>query len=150
MTHNKLPADPAALILGIISLVLGVAGCCCYGVTAIVPLILGIIGLVVANKSLREYQTHPEAFSPISKGNVVTAKVLNIIAIVLNGLVVAIVIVFFILYGTLFSAAVFSGMNNDNYEYYDDDYKIEKEVDSISEDTLELKEDIYEIEIEEN
>lgn len=87
MIENKLPADPSALVLGIVALVIGFAGCCCYGIFAIIPLILGIIGLIMANKSIKEYALHPEAFSRSSRSSVGTAKVINIIAVVFSGFV---------------------------------------------------------------
>ncbi len=70
MNQNKLSADPLALILGVLALVIGLASCCCYGITAIIPLSMAIIGLVTANKSLREFGENPEAFSPQSRSNV--------------------------------------------------------------------------------
>ena len=53
MKQSKLSADPTALILGIVALVIGFAGCCCYGLFAIIPLALSIVGFVMANKSLK-------------------------------------------------------------------------------------------------
>ena len=152
MSYTKLSADPLALILGILALVLGIAGCCCYGVTALIPLVLGIIGLVLANKSLRDYQQNPEAFSVQSKNNVNTAKVINIIAIVLNSIIFIVALVVFAIYGTLISSAVLSGIrdvNETNENYYDtkievdslqtwedDAYMMEKEMDSVNIDSL--------------
>ncbi|RKE98574.1 CCC motif membrane protein [Ichthyenterobacterium magnum] len=146
MNYNKLPADPTALILGILGLVIGIAGCCCYGVLAIVPLTLGIIGLVMANKSLREFVENPEAYSPQSRSNVATAKVLNIIAIIFNGLIMIVFIILFVVYGTFMSTAIMEGIkqsqnedyyeweNDSLYDYEEDDYIIEQdtiEIDSI-------------------
>lgn len=152
MSYTKLSADPLALILGILALVLGIAGCCCYGVTALIPLVLGIIGLVLANKSLRDYQQNPEAFNVQSKNNVNTAKVINIIAIVLNSIIFIVALVVFAIYGTLISSAVLSGIrevNETNENYYDDKievdslqtweddaYMMEKEMDSVNIDSL--------------
>ena len=68
--QNKLPADPSALILGIVGLVIGIAGCCCYGFTAIIPLGLSVAGLVMANKSMKLYRLNPEEFSESSRSNV--------------------------------------------------------------------------------
>lgn len=151
---NKLPADPLALILGILALVIGVAGCCCYGVTAIVPLSMAIIGLIVANKSLREFDQNPDAFDPQSRNNVNTAKIVNIIAIIINSLVFLIAFAALVFYGTFISSAVLDGIENGNFEanddfYYDteieadstdiwedDTYIIEEEMDSIQVDSL--------------
>ena len=156
MNKNKLSADPLALILGIIALVIGIAGCCCYGITAIIPLIMAIIGLVSANRSIKEYETNPEVFSLQSRNNVGTAKVINIIAIVMNGLVVIFSIAAIAFYGTMVSSEMFNEFNkmdtyNDNIyqdyewqsdtinEWEDDDYIIEEETDSVSIDVIEEK-----------
>jgi len=149
MNQNKLSADPIALVLGIIALVLGVAGCCCYGITAIVPLAMSIIGLVMANKSLREFGENPEAFNPQSRSNVNTAKIINIIAIVLNGLVVLIALVALAFYGTLFSSAILDGIQNGNFE--EDDYYYESEYETTiePEDSENWDDDTYIIEEEE-
>ncbi len=149
MNQNKLPADPLSLILGILALVIGIAGCCCYGITAIIPLIMAIIGLVSANKSLREFGENPEAYNAQSRSNVNTAKIINIIAIVLNGLVVLFALAALAFYGTLVSSAVLDGIQNGNFE--EDDYYYESEYDdtiieSESSDTWE--DDTYIIEEE--
>ncbi|MBC2843540.1 CCC motif membrane protein [Winogradskyella flava] len=153
MNHNKLPADPLSLVLGILALVIGIAGCCCYGITAIVPLILGIIGLVTANKSLRQYGENPEFYSYQSRSNVNTAKVINIIAIVMNGIIVLFAIAAIAFYGTMLSSGVFEELRKnsryndfDNYDeemdtIWDDDYDMEIEEDSVNIDAL-LKEEI--------
>jgi hypothetical protein len=142
MNQNKLPADPLALILGILALLIGIAGCCCYGITAIVPLIMGIIGLVTANKSLREYRENPEAFSPQSRSNVNTARIINIIAIVMNAVIVIIAIAVIAFYGTMLSSGMLDDFKVDTYE--DDGYfDTEIEVDTSStwdEDTYIIEE----------
>ena len=150
MNYNKLPADPMALILGILGLVIGIAGCCCYGVLAIVPLTLSIIGLVMANKSLRDFAENPEAYSPQSRSNVATAKVLNIIAIIFNGLIMIVFIIFFVVYGTFMSTAIMEGIkqsqnedyyeweNDSLYDYEEDDYIIEQ--DTIQIDSIKVEE----------
>jgi len=154
MYKSKLSADPTSLILGIIALVLGIAGCCCYGITAILPLGLAIGGLVMANRSIKEYRANPEAFDQSSYANVNTARIINIIAVILNAIVVLIFIIVLILYGTIFSAAFLESMrqgsieNNDyeyeNYEWEtdtdapeaaDDAYILEREIDSVTIDS---------------
>lgn len=135
MNQNKLPADPLALILGILALVIGIVGCCCYGVTAIVPLTMSIIGLVVANRSLREFGENPDAYDPQSRSNVNTAKIINIIAIVFNSLIFLAALAVFAFYGTLISSAILEGMENGNFE---DDYYYDSEMDS---DTINIWED---------
>ena len=141
MNQNKLPADPLALILGILALLIGIAGCCCYGITAIIPLIMGVIGLVTANKSLREYRENPEAFSPQTRSNVNTARIINIIAIVLNGLIFFIAVIGLIFFG----AAMTSGMLDDlNYDSSEDDDYFETEIEADTTNTWE--DDTYIIE----
>jgi hypothetical protein len=152
MNHNKLPADSTAMILGIIALVLGLAGCCCYGIVAIVPLTMSIIGLVMANKSIREFNENPEAYSPQSRSNVATAKIINIIALEFNSIIFIFFIIVFFLYGTLFSAAIMDSYKqsqneyNDYYEWendslYDNEENVIKaESDSIYIDSINIEE----------
>tara|TARA_R110000751_G_scaffold154292_4_gene259270 strand:- start:224 stop:709 length:486 start_codon:yes stop_codon:yes gene_type:complete len=150
MTDNKLSADPSALVLGIIAITISIAGCCC-GVFAIVPVILSIIGLVIANKSLQEYSSNPEAYNPNSRSNVSTAKVLNIIALVISSLVTLFYIAYFMIYGVfiseIFKEAYEARNNNDDYNYewendsiyYEDDY-YEMEEDTINIDSINIEE----------
>nr|WP_321232585.1 CCC motif membrane protein [uncultured Psychroserpens sp.] len=160
MSYNKLPADPTALILGIVAIVIGFAGCCCYGIFAIVPLAVSIIGLVMANKSLKEFALHPEAFSPQSRSNVSTAKVLNIIAIVFNGVIVLMFIAAIVFYGIMPSQGFYDDIlrqNNDDdfhyewesdtiFDYEDDDYN-RIESDTISIDSIRIDDgEIIEVE----
>lgn len=155
--QNKLPADPSALILGIIGLVIGMAGCCCYGITAIIPLGLSIAGLVMANKSLKLYRINSSEYSESSKSNVSIAKVINIISIVLNGIFLLIIIGALAFIGMAGVQGAFDEWrdlpfenSNDWEEYpdtyeddfnYDDAYEVE-EIDSISTDSIFL-EDVF-------
>ncbi|MVO09654.1 hypothetical protein GOQ30_10830 [Flavobacterium sp. TP390] len=126
MNYNKLSAEPIALILAIISLVLGVLGCCCYGILAFIPLVLSIIGLVLANNSLKEYYQNQEAFSIQSKNNVNLAKTLNIVSIVINGIIFLFGIIVLLIYGTIISSSVLKGIQQkDNFE------KLEYQLDSL-------------------
>ncbi len=136
MNISKLPADPSALVLGIVALVLGFAGCCCYGIVAVIPLIISIIGLVAANKSLKEYAANPEAYSAQSKSNVSTGKILNIIAIIFNGIVVLFFMGVLVIYGTLFSSALFDEFRNfKDFENYENEGVFEFEEDSTYNDS---------------
>lgn len=119
MNYNKLPADPTALILGIVALVIGFAGCCCYGIFAIIPLVLSIVGLVMANKSLKEFDQNPDVFSAQSRNNVNIGRILNIIALIFNSVVVILIIIFFAIYGTLMSTEILDKFKNrtQNIEY---------------------------------
>jgi len=111
MYQNKLPADPSSLILGIVALCMAIVlGCCGF---SIIGLILSIIGLISANKSLREYQLNPNAYLPNSRQNVSTAKVLNIIALVLNGIITFIFLGYLIVYGTFMFSSLRNEFNKD-------------------------------------
>lgn len=156
MYKSKLPAEPTALVLGIIGLVIGIASCCCYGITAIIPLGLSIAGLVIANKSLRAYRENPEAYERGSYTNVNTARIINIIAVTINSIIVLFVILILLIYGSIFSAAMFQNLEDirsineeQNYEEYDDyewesdsteieveDYIFEEEIDSVTIDSV--------------
>ncbi|MEW4923496.1 CCC motif membrane protein [Algibacter sp. 2305UL17-15] len=133
---NKLPADPTSLILGIVALVFSFTGCCCYGIVAVIPLTLSIIGLVMANKSLKEYAQNPEAYSPQTQSNVSTGKILNIVALVFSGVLVLYSIGVLIFYGTMLSSGILDEFKNfekeetfefendtlyDGFEYYEDE-----------------------------
>ncbi len=150
--ENKLPADPTALILGIIGLIFGLVGCCCYGITAIIPLGLSIVGLVMANKSLKLYRANPSEFSESSRSNVSIGRILNIISIVVNSLFLVVIILMIVFVGVAgvqgaFDSIKDKGFGNENtkeWEYEDDfnddaTYEIE-EVDSISSDSVFLNE----------
>ena len=135
MNYSKLSADPIALILAIISLILGFLGCCCYGILAFIPLLLGIIGLVLANNSLKEYYENQEVFSIQSKNNVDLAKILNIVSIVINGIIFLFGIIVLLIYGTIISSSVLNGMRQkDNFE------KLQCQLDSL-EKPYEFKEE---------
>lgn len=82
---QKLPADPLALILGILSIPL----CCCYGVPGV---ILGVIGMVTANKSQKLFDDNPAMYDAKSLSNVKTGRILSIVGIVLGLIYLAIVI----------------------------------------------------------
>lgn len=76
MYKEKLPYAQSALILGISSIV---TACCCWGVIGI---ILGIIGLVNANKAIRIHENDPDVFDGIN--NAQTGRTTAIIGIVVG------------------------------------------------------------------
>ncbi len=132
MNYNKLPADPTALILGIVALVIGFAGCCCYGIFAIIPLIISIVGLIMANKSLKEFDQNPDAFSQQSRSNVNIGKILNIIALIFNSIVVLLIIIVFVTYGKLLSEDMLDAYKNrNNIEYNIENDSVYNELDYI-------------------
>tara|TARA_Y100000815_G_C13109462_1_gene412523 strand:+ start:167 stop:640 length:474 start_codon:yes stop_codon:yes gene_type:complete len=139
MNQNRLPADSSAMTLGIIAVVITVAGCCC-GLLAYVSLILSIVGLISANKSIKLYEFEPENYSPFSYNNVKNAKILNIITIVVSGLISIFYTIYYLIYGAILSTALF-GL----WENYDE---IEKYNDAWEEDSIYYDES-YDYEVEE-
>ena len=106
MYKEKLPYSQSALILGISSIV---TACCCWGVIGI---ILGIIGLVNANKAIRIHEEDPEIFDGIN--NARTGKTTAIIGIVIG-------VISMIWYIYIFSSGdyqvLFEELNNISGEY---------------------------------
>lgn len=130
--YKKLSADPNALILSIISLAILFLGCCC-GFFVLISFTLSIVGLVIANKSLKEYYTAPDQYDSMSKNNVFVAKVLNIIALVVSSLFVLVYILYFVFFGSLLTAAAVNEViNNDKIEQINESRNEEK-LDSIDE-----------------
>lgn len=82
---EKQPLQNATLIL--VLGILSILTCCCYGVLG---LPIGIVALVLANKSTTIYAENPELYSGYN--NVKTGKILAIIGIVLNVIFLAYVI----------------------------------------------------------
>lgn len=144
MNYSKLPADPSAMTLGIIALCITVVGFCC-GPIAFIAVILSIIGLVSANKSMREYQLNPDAYDIRSKSNVSTGRILSIVGLCLSGLVSLFWIFYYIIYGailtTVFSEA-FKQAQKNNHDYYneweDDSLNTEQETNKIERDTIHI------------
>ncbi len=146
MNEQRLPADPLSVILGIVSLFMVLLGCCC-GLAGIPVVIMGIIGLVAANKSLKLFQENPENYSHRSQSNVKTGKVLNIIAIILGGLHVLWMALYFIIYGSLFSSALMDAYRNGEFDQsydWEDWEEVEAEPVEADEDTWVYDEEIPE------
>lgn len=74
MERQKLPNSTAVLVLGILSIVT----CCCF----LIGGVLGIIGLVLANKATKLYNENPDQYDGFN--NVKTGKILCIIGIILT------------------------------------------------------------------
>lgn len=75
MEQQKLPNTTLILVFGILSIVT----CCCYG---IIGLILGIVAIVLAKKSIAIYNAAPESYSGIQ--NIKTGRILAIIGVSLS------------------------------------------------------------------
>jgi len=76
--NQKLPNATVSLVLAIVSYV----ACCFYGIGGIV---LSIIALVLANKDKKTYLLQPENYD--NYGQVKTARILAIVALILSTLV---------------------------------------------------------------
>lgn len=148
MNQNRLPADSSAMTLGIIAIVILFLGCCC-GLFSVVSVVLSIIGLVSANKSLRLFSENTEVYSSLSYTNVKNAKVLNIIALVLSAMVTLLYLAYFMIYGVLLTTILMDAYEengNDSYYewendslYYEEDDMFEIESDSIIIDSISIR-----------
>ena len=79
---EKLPHSQAALILGISSII---TACCCYG---LVGIILGVIGIMQANKAVAVHNQDPDLYTGINNAN--TGKTTSIIGVVLGVITVTV------------------------------------------------------------
>ena len=141
--NNKLSADPSSIILGIIALVLILLGCCC-GFLSIISLILSIIGLVLANKSISEYKLNSENYAHQSAKNVNTGKILSIIGLVLSALLFVFWTVYFSFFGFRFYYKIVDQIRknkNNNYDYKINDsvYDYLNNQDSLYIDSVEIE-----------
>ncbi len=84
---QPLPNATVSLVLGILSIVI-----CGIG------FILGIIGIVMANKDLALYRNNPGVYSEGSFNNSKTGRICSIIGIILSSLVVIFYIVWIIFF----------------------------------------------------
>jgi len=141
MNYNKLPADPTAIILGIVSIVIVGLGCCC-GLFAIGSLILSIIGLVMANKSIKLYRQNPENYSPQSRSNAGVGQVICIVSVVISAIFVLISLVYWAFFGSQLTENILKEFNKNKenneiqFEETDSlDYN-DAETDSIYIDTV--------------
>jgi len=151
---QKLPADPGSLVISIISVVLLIAGCCCG--FPFLSLILSIIGLIMANKSIRLFRNNPELYDAGARGNVNAGRIINIICIVIAGLGTLVYLFYFLIYGAMFSSVFMDAMDEyknakdsdtfENYEYDENEWDYEEDNDSISQPSDTLVIDTFEIE----
>lgn len=90
MEKQKLPNATIVLVFGIMSVIT----CCCYGV---IGLILGIIGVVLANNATKVYLENPEMYSGYQ--NLKNGKVLCILGIILSFLYLLLIVGMIMLFG---------------------------------------------------
>lgn len=75
MEQQKLPNATLILVLSIASIVL----CCFYGLLGI---ILSIIAIILANKSIQQYNINPQDYS--NYNSIKTGKIIAIVGLVIN------------------------------------------------------------------
>ncbi len=90
MDQQKLPNATLILVFGILSILT----CCCYGV---IGLIIGVVGVILANKATKTYLKNPEMYSGYQ--NVKNGKTLAIVGIVLSVLYLTFVVAMIALFG---------------------------------------------------
>ena len=88
ITKRTAPNSVVALVLGICSIVFSVGLAC------------GIIGLIYANKGLRQYNEEPALYS--GSDMLTTGRVTSIIGIVISGLCVVTALLCLLVFGSFF------------------------------------------------
>ena len=96
-----LPNATAALVLGIISIV----SAFCYGV----GIIIGIIGLVLANKDKKLVEANPDVYSQGSVSNLKAGRICSIVGIVLSAIFLVIIVIYLIFFLPMIMDAVRKG-----------------------------------------
>lgn len=108
-SNQLLPALPNAttsLVLGILSLV----GCFLYAVPGF---ILGIIGLVLANKDRKLYQLNPGMFSAASYSNSNAGRICSLIGVILSSICLLFVVIVIAMVGfTAFNLDELKSLSN--------------------------------------
>lgn len=89
---TDVPNAKGAMILGIISICVSILCCWCYGY--VLGLILSVIGFFLGAGAVRKYNENPEAYTEKSFRKAKTWRTINLIMIILNLIVTAVIIVF--------------------------------------------------------
>ena len=100
-----LPNATTVLVLGILSIV----ACWCFG---LVGLIMGIIALVIAGKAGMEYNENQGLYSESSYKNMQAGKICAIVGICLSALALIYYIVYFLIFGVVFSSLPWNDLFN--------------------------------------
>ena len=127
MSYNKLSADPSALILGIIAFVIMILGFCC-GLIVLVSLILGVVGLILSIKSLKEYEANPTVYSRQSQQNVYVGKIICLIATILSSLYFVVIVFAVVVYQVSLSDVFKNELKNIKNQEINDSISIEEEI----------------------
>jgi hypothetical protein len=94
----------AILVLGIISIVTAF----CYGIPGIG---CGIAALIMGNKAKKEYEANPSMYTESSWNNAKAGRICGIIGLILGGLMLLVVVLYFIFVLSMFGA-IAGGMAN--------------------------------------
>ena len=127
MSYNKLSADPSALILGIIAFVIMILGFCC-GLIVLVSLILGVVGLILSIKSLKEYEANPTVYSRQSQQNVYVGKIICLITTILSSLYFVVIVFAVVVYQVSLSDVFKNELKNIKNQEINDSISIEEEI----------------------
>ena len=92
--QQPVPNSVGALVLGILSLIF-----CSIG------FILGTIAVILANQGEKMYQANPQAYTEASYKNLKAGKTCGIIGICLSAAVLILVIIYFVIVGSLIAGA---------------------------------------------
>jgi hypothetical protein len=79
---RELPNAQMVLILGIASLILDVICGCCYG--GVFGWVVGLIGWIMGNRAIKEYESNPSAFTPQSYNQAKNGKLMSMIGLILG------------------------------------------------------------------
>lgn len=80
MDKQTLPNSTLVLVMGILSIIT----CLCYGIPG---LIIGVIGLILANSSIKKYNLSPDSY--LGYGNLKAGKIMSVIGIILSVITIA-------------------------------------------------------------
>ena len=127
MSYNKLSADPSALILGIVAFVMMILGFCC-GLIVLVSLILGVVGLILSIKSLKEYETNPTVYSRQSQQNVYVGKIICLITTILSSLYFVVIVFAVVVYQVSLSDVFNNELKNTKNQEINDSISMEAEL----------------------
>jgi len=106
---QALPNATGVLVMGIIS----IAVCWCYGIAG---LALGIISIVLSNKSKKLYEENPELYTESSYKNMKAGRICAIVGTSLSGAYLVFIIIYLLAVGALVGSA-FNSMPWDNFSY---------------------------------
>ena len=97
INQQELPNATLVLVFGILSIVT----CVCYGFPG---LVLGIVAIVLANKSAKMYKAFPDTYTAASYSNLKAGKICAIIGVSLSALFVLVFIAYIVFWGFVFTS----------------------------------------------